>query len=287
MISQILLFDQPRSAASLLRRVVSKQPNLEIFDNTFGPARGRQVDWLKSETWATGMSFGARTLFDLTIQRGLSKWQSAAQDAQEKGKIVLLQDHPFSTVSPEEVLGVIHNPSPSETDLLPKEDNSNNRNFTLIPDDLLFAPGTVPVLTIRDPRMTVPSAYRVLGAMGLAHGSGRPNFLTSTSTLWTRRLYEAYLSRGIEPVVVDADDLMTSPEFARRLCARLGLDPDLACLSWPETSAEEKAKLHPLEYASQKFLIDSVGVDASRAGKSRDLEAEVQGWPAEFGGMLS
>ncbi|KAK8032618.1 hypothetical protein PG990_002352 [Apiospora arundinis] len=103
--------------------------------------------------------------------------------------------------------------------------------------------------------------------MDLPHGSGRPNFLISTSTLWIRRLHEAYRSRGIEPVVVDADDLMTSPEFARRLCSKLGLDPELAYLSWEATSAEEKAKLHPMD----------------RAAKNQDMEALVQGWPAEFG----
>ncbi|KAK8004539.1 protein-S-isoprenylcysteine O-methyltransferase [Apiospora arundinis] len=236
MIFQILLFDQPRSAAQLLRRIVSKQPKLEIRDNSFGRARGCQVQWLMGETWADGMSDGLQTLFDLGVQG----------ECKNGGRL----------------------------SKMPKRS---------IPDDLLFAPGTLPVLTIRDPRLTVSSTYRVLAAMGLPHGSGRPNFLISTSTLWIRRLYEAYRSRGIEPVVVDADDLMTSPEFARHVCAKLGLDPESACLSWEATSAEEKAKLHPMEYASQKFLIDSTGIDESRAAKNQDMEAQVQGWPAEFG----
>ncbi|KAK8857278.1 hypothetical protein PGQ11_013190 [Apiospora arundinis] len=291
MISQILLFDQPRSAAQLLRRIVSKQPNIEIRDNSFGRARGCQVQWLMGETWADGMSDGLQTLFDLGVQGGVQKWRAAIQDAQETGKTLLLQDHPFSTASPAEVLRLIQNPSASDSEILetvaPSEkggnDPSHHKNFTSIPDDLLFPPGTVPVLTIRDPRLTVCSTYRVLAAMDLPHGSGRPNFLISTSTLWIRRLYEAYRSRGIEPVVVDADDLMTSPEFARHLCSKLGLDPESACLSWKATSAEEKAKLHPMEYASQRFLIDSTGIDESRAAKNQDMEALVQGWPAEFG----
>ncbi|KAK6848786.1 hypothetical protein PG995_012619 [Apiospora arundinis] len=267
MISQILLFDQPRSAAQLLRRIVSKQPNIEIRDNSFGRARGCQVQWLMGETWADGMSDGLQTLFDLGVQGGVQKWRAAIQDAQETGKTLLLQDHP------------LFHRFPSRGG----NDPSHHKNFTSIPDDLLFPPGTVPVLTIRDPRLTVCSTYRVLAAMDLPHGSGRPNFLISTSTLWIRRLYEAYRSRGIEPVVVDADDLMTSPEFARHLCSKLGLDPESACLSWKATSAEEKAKLHPMEYASQRFLIDSTGIDESRAAKNQDMEALVQGWPAEFG----
>ncbi|KAK8034189.1 hypothetical protein PG993_009184 [Apiospora rasikravindrae] len=221
-----------------------------------------------------------------------------------KGQILLLQNHPFSLVSPETVLKVIQNPSPTESEILataaaPAGSSSDERgkrgsraallqeavdNLTTIPDDLLFAPGTVPVLTIRDPRLAVPSAHRVLGAMGIPHGSGRPNFLISTSTLWVRGAYETYKARGIEPVVVDADDLMTGgPEFARSLCSRLGLDPEMACLSWDVPTAEERAGMHPAYYASQRFLIESSGVDAGRAAGNRNLEAEVEGWPAEFG----
>ncbi|KAK8067532.1 hypothetical protein PG996_006644 [Apiospora saccharicola] len=202
--SQILMFDQPRSASQLLGRILSKQASLDIADNALGPARGAQVEWLMGETWSDGMPKDLRSAFDTGIEKGLATWRSAFQDAQDKGRILLLQDHPFSTVAPDEVLNLIHNPSPTETELL-----ANSGLATLLPDDLLFAPGTVPVLTIRDPRLAVPSAYRVLGAMGLAHGSGRPNFLISTSTLWARRLYEACRARGLEPVVVDADDLMT------------------------------------------------------------------------------
>ncbi|KAK7967892.1 uncharacterized protein PG986_002169 [Apiospora aurea] len=237
--SQILLFDQPRSAAQLLRRILSKQSNLQILGNTFGPA---QVEWLMGETWAEGMSNDARSAFDTAIEKGVSTWRLALQDCRDK-----------------------RNPDPGRPPL---------------------RPGTVPVLAIRDPRLAVPSAYRVLGALGLPRGSGRPNFLISTSTLWVRGAYEAYRARGggIEPVVVDADDLMTqSPEFARRLCARLGLDPARACLAWDAPTAEERGGMHPAYYASQRFLVESSGVDASRAGTNRDLEAEMRGWEAEFG----
>ncbi|KAK8065201.1 hypothetical protein PG997_011948 [Apiospora hydei] len=74
-----------------------------------------------------------------------------------------------------------------------------------------------------------------------------------------------------------------SPEFARCLCARLGLDPARACLVWEAPAAEERGGLHPAYYASQRFLIESSGVDASRAGSNRDLDAEMRGWEAEFG----
>ncbi|KAK8034188.1 hypothetical protein PG993_009183 [Apiospora rasikravindrae] len=82
--SQILLFDQPRSAAQLLRRILGKQPNLQILDNTFGPARGAQVEWLMGETWADGMSDDSWTAFNTAIEKGLSAWRSASLDCQNK-----------------------------------------------------------------------------------------------------------------------------------------------------------------------------------------------------------
>lgn len=137
-------------------------------------------------------------------------------------------------------------------------------NFTSIPDELLLHPDTIPVLTIRDPRSAVRSAYCVLTSFGFAHASGRPNFLLSTSLLWQRDLFEFFTSHGVQPLIIDADDMMTDPLFPALLCERLSLDPDQACSRWERMTAEEKAHLHPMVYASQKHILESTGVDASR-----------------------
>lgn len=44
----------------------------------------------------------------------------------------------------------------------PAQDNLTKSNFTLIPNELLLYPGTIPLLTIRDPRMAVPSTHRAM-----------------------------------------------------------------------------------------------------------------------------
>jgi hypothetical protein len=157
------------------------------------------------------------------------------------------------------------------------------KNFTSIPASLLLHEGTKPVLTIRDPRLAVTSAYRVLKDMGLPHGSGRPNFLISTSLQWQRLLYDFFVSHGILPLVVDADDLMTSPRYARLLCEKLDLDPAQACLSWPSISGEERSALHPMFLASQRNLLESEGPNPSRAAPNIDFESEEQRWEVEFG----
>lgn len=152
-----------------------------------------------------------------------------------------------------------------------------------MPSSLLLYEDSVPILTIRDPRLAVTSAYRVLKDMGLPHGSGRPNFLISTSLQWQRLLYEFFLSHDTTPLVIDADDLMTSPQFARLLCDKLELDPAQAYLSWPAASEEEKGALHPMVLASQRKLIESKGPNPGRAAKNVDFATEEQGWEDEFG----
>ncbi|KAI5367657.1 putative P-loop containing nucleoside triphosphate hydrolase [Septoria linicola] len=207
----------------------------------------------------------------------VQKWREALAKSAASGQVLHVQDHPFSSIDPSFVLKFIKTHFDGGT-FLPK-----TQNYTSIPDGILLFPGTVPILTVRDPRFTVPSTYRVLQSFGLLHGSGRPNFLVSTTPIWIRLMYEFYVSRGITPLVVDADDLMTSTNFIAALARQAGLDPRKLHLSWPEASEEEKAELHPMFYASQKNLIESTGIKAERAAKHVDFEQEMASWTINFG----
>ncbi|THX84770.1 hypothetical protein D6D05_03104 [Aureobasidium pullulans] len=170
----------------------------------------------------------------------------------QQDQVLMVRDHPFGSADPTVVLDIIR--STSGHAFHPPEEG----NFTSIPSSLLLHENTVPILTIRDPRLAVPSAYRVLKDMGFSHGSGRPNFVISTSLHWQRLLYDFYISHGISPLVVDGDDLMT-------------------------TSEEEKSAMHPMFLASQRNLIESEGPNPDRAAQNTDFEKEEQKWEDEFG----
>jgi hypothetical protein len=159
-----------------------------------------------------------------------------------------------------------------------------SENFSLVPDSLLLRPGTIPLISIRDPRLTVPSAYRVLERMNLPHAGSRAFFLTTTCNVWNCVLYNFYESHGIQPVVVDADDYMTSETFVRSLFVKLNLDPSKVRFEWDAATAEQKEKeIHPMQYASQNTLYESSGVIAGRAARNSDFaDAEVK-WREEFG----
>ncbi|THX57656.1 hypothetical protein D6D06_03560 [Aureobasidium pullulans] len=263
--SQIILFDQSRSASHLLAKVLSKQPKLEKLHSLYSACRGKQVEWLTSDDWENGMAEADYSAFKASARTATAVWQEALVQSKRDASTLKIQEHVQSFIN-----------SSSTIPSIPE-------NFTSIPDTLLLHPNTIPILTIRDSRLAVPSAYRVLTSFGFSHGSGRPNFLISTTLVWQRRLYDFFCSHGVQPMVIDADDIMTDPEYCRFVCEKLGLEPGLVCLEWEKITEEEKAKIHPMLYASQMGLLESTGLDASRAAIKVDFVVKEKKWEDEFG----
>jgi hypothetical protein len=108
--------------------------------------------------------------------------------------------------------------------------------------------------------------------------------LVTTCNVWNCVLYNFYRSHEIEPVVVDADDYMTSESFVRRLLVRLGLDPERVKFEWEAVTDEQKEmEIHPMLYASQNTLFESEGVIAGRAARNSDFDGVEEKWREEFG----
>lgn len=184
----------------------------------------------------------------------------------------MVHTHSFFPASPDRILEYVTAPS---------SEPSSGDNFTLVPDKLLVHPGTVPVITIRNPRLVVPSAYKAMRAV--INGGGRANMLVITCHVWGRLLYDYYQANGIQPLVIDADDYMTSEEFVRELCKRTGLSPDKAVFSWATATDEQQRNLARPFAAVQTTLMGSTGANPGRAAKNVDLAAEEAKWEEEFG----
>lgn len=185
-----------------------------------------------------------------------------------------MHEHAMFVNSPERVLEIVKSSGPQE-----KIDKGFNT--TTIPDDLLLKPGTIPVITIRNPILYVPSNHRAVNR--LYTGATRCNSLSNSNLASSRDLYNYYKSHGIEPIVVDADDYMTSETFVKHLTSKIGLDPEKAVTSWPKCSEKEKQAMHPMLLAVQSTLVNSEGLRGDRAAKNIDLAAEMEKWKEEFG----
>lgn len=134
-------------------------------------------------------------------------------------------------------------------------------------------------------------------------------FLVATCNIWNVVLYNFYRANGIEALVIDADEYMTSREFVKEVCAKIGLQGEAVRFEWDacttatatsisttETSERDLAsaststtrqwsgeEIHPMQYASQNTLYESSGVRAGLAAKNLDLDEVVRGWEEEFG----
>nr|POF02578.1 hypothetical protein CFP56_58210 [Quercus suber] len=192
-----------------------------------------------------------------------------------------MHTHAFFPIAPERMLEFIRLISEK------RDPSFAGENITMMPTDLLLRPGTIPIFTIRDPRLAVPSSYRTMQKMGIPRGGERANYLITTSNIWNRVIYDFYAHHGVQPLVLDADDYMTSEDFVRRVCEKAGLDPAQAHFSWPAATEAEMKQTHPMHYASQSTLINSVGMNPAFAAKNVDMVAEEAKWEAEFGDDVS
>lgn len=158
---------------------------------------------------------------------------------------------------------------------------SKFNNFSLSPDDLFLKPGTVPILSIRNPRLAVPSAYRAMQSIMV--NISKANLQLVACPVWTCLLFDYYTARGFEPLVVDADDYMTDTTFVETLCKKSGLDPKQVNHSWSLTSQQDKESFEKPYVAVQETLMSSTSANPNRAAKNIDLEAEEAKWESEFG----
>ena len=136
----------------------------------------------------------------------------------------------------------------------------------------------------------IPSIYRAMSGSENAAMSqseqpvSKANFLVSCNLGWSRVLYDWYLKRGFEPLIVDADDYMTSREFMRQLCIKTGLDPDHLVYNWPKATEEELKKIQPPVAAKiLKTLLSSDGIVPGLDARDLNMNEEVAKWKKEFG----
>ncbi|KIW68594.1 hypothetical protein PV04_04531 [Phialophora macrospora] len=190
-------------------------------------------------------------------------------------------------------------------------------NDTVLPDKSLES--WKPVFLIRHPALAFPSQYRVFrvlkGDEDEDPSGGGERWLNLFLTLhWTRRLYEFYCAKygnggeldrvpntGDEgegrvegdpspqrlldlPVILDADDIITSPVIVKRLASQIGMDISSLKFKWDAMPVEDRKMVSPLLQTMLSTLLASDGIQVAKAaGQAVDIEAEKKKWGAEWG----
>jgi hypothetical protein len=125
MVSQIILFSQPRSGSKylplskefflytflpnrltlpghLLERMLTKdQAGVQVLSHPFSASRGKQVPWLLREDYAEGMQTDEAREYEDHIQREVGVWERALDEA-EAVSLTIVHPHtcPFQSPTP-------------------------------------------------------------------------------------------------------------------------------------------------------------------------------------------
>lgn len=150
-----------------------------------------------------------------------------------------------------------------------------------MPEKLLLEPGTAVLLNIRHPALSGPGSFR--GMRTLEHSWSKPGFIMARHLGWSREMYDWYVSKGITPVVVDAEDYMSSQEFVRLLAKKLGLSPEDCVFKWEKSTEAEKEGMHPMYVKLQQTLLNSEGMVESKVVRKVDIDEEEMKWREEWG----
>lgn len=196
-------------------------------------------------------------------------------DGLSQGKTLFVHEHPqFASETDVALQWVTHWRNPGAL--------NKPANFTMIPDEVLLRPNTTVIMTNRHPGLVVPAG---LQAMQAFEDSGTTSNQVYICTMhWQRVMYDWLLENGIKPVIVETEDYLTNPDIVRKLCSEVGLDPKHALFSWPRATEEEKAKMDPIIRSLLNSLLNSTGLDPSKAKPPPDMEEEQAKWEQKFGG---
>ncbi|KAB5513292.1 hypothetical protein GE09DRAFT_1067412 [Coniochaeta sp. 2T2.1] len=143
------------------------------------------------------------------------------------------------------------------------------------------------VFLIRHPAMSAASLYRVTADAVWQNNvdkASKLNYMRNSNRLaWTRKLYDLARDLGQDPLVIDADDVISGPGVVKLFAERLGMDPALVKTKWEPTSEEELKKKTPRAQRMLSTLLASSGLQRDKLAGDVDMAAEAAKWRDEFG----
>jgi hypothetical protein len=252
---RVFIFDSTRRRSHLFFRYLSTHNAFKpiyhpfICAAMFGPENGGQH--LRRAVYKNlGEELGHVPGDDATFASDMQQFVTNIAETERKGKVVLANEHWFNVLKLEHWTGLLRDPD--------YQDSSLGTNPTHIPDD--FFATLTPIVLIRHPALAVDSIYRTKVALGRP-SLEEEHFELLCNDRALRVLYTYFSSRGQEPIVVDAEDLLwRTNDLAKGICQRLGIDANGLSETWSPTPQSEIEKMNPIIYMFTKDMHDSDGI---------------------------
>jgi hypothetical protein len=299
--ARFILFSEPRTASNLLVKMlnIEQQPHVLMTDAggyCFRPANRLADDLRLHGKNILEWSPQERDQMSQRLQACYDDLVGVAQKAKEERKIFFHKEHVSWMVNPAAQSAYLHGgirpDLKTEMEVKATQDQLTERsplNMTVLPDDFLRS--FQPIFLIRHPALVIPSRLRAhYDTVGF--GSPKAELDSIMSLHWQHNLWQFYTgTRTVEsqtngriqfPIILDADDIITSPELVVGIAKAMGLDAGVVRFKWDKVE-NKIGEYQPL----QRFLSSlraSTGIMKDKvAGESFNIPLEVKKWEVEFG----
>ncbi|KAI0164946.1 hypothetical protein GGR57DRAFT_451165 [Xylariaceae sp. FL1272] len=214
-----------------------------------------------------------------TFQSCCESFKKDVADAQRRGTIPVANEHWFNVFKLDQVLGLIRGEIIEPYQL--------GRNPTHLPDEIFDC--LQPMILIRHPALSIHSIYRdALKMTKQRPGDEDFDFLCINKPL--RLLFDYLTSKGRQPVVVNAEDLLwRTDDLTNNMCTSLGTI-DAATLSdkWKPATEEELARLNPLRVMLTRNILESSGIERPNERPSEpSIEKIFEEWRKLYGDSVA
>ncbi|KAF7919359.1 uncharacterized protein EAE97_011691 [Botrytis byssoidea] len=295
-----LLLSSPRTASNLLVTIL----NLENQPDIYTTERSKHGYFFLDSFHTRKYLFAADSphMRDWTQEdrkKSLAAHQSCFESlrdhaiaAQSEGKFAYVKEHAAWLMNPVALTKLIYNEEVGEEGWTVKAFDSQTRsigNDTLLPDE--FLKGWMPTFLIRHPALVIPSFLRARHDVeGLEYSRKEwKSRKLQTSMKWSRDLYDWYCSQGTEePIVLDADDIMTNRDIMVKYAKIIGADPTRLRFSWEVKPAEQDWGESTAAWKRMSSTLrSSSGVLEGKTSAGLVVEEEVEKWKEEFGNEIA
>ncbi|KAF7888778.1 hypothetical protein EAF00_009078 [Botryotinia globosa] len=212
--------------------------------------------------------------------------------AESEGKFAYVKEHAAWLMNPVALTKLIYNEEVGEEGWTVKAFDSQTRsigNDTLLPDE--FLKEWMPTFLIRHPALVIPSFLRARHDVeGLEYSRKEwKSRKLQTTMKWSRDLYDWYCSQGTEePIVLDADDIMTNRAIMVKYAKMIGADPTRLRFSWEVKSDEpDWGESTAAWKRMSSTLRSSSGVLEGKTSAGLVVEEEAEKWKEEFGNEIA
>ena len=300
--SRYYLLSYPRTASNLLVKILNcnAQPNVSTGDYDGGYFFMKADDLLMEQPfrtkrvreWTPEERNQMRECYQKCYE-DMKAWL-ASQSAQ--GHSVFVKEHTTFLATPDERECLLYGSQIQGTPLRsddPAGRTWSEHNYTVVPDEFLQT--WLPTFLIRHPALSFPSYYRTVVKLEGSEGAAADHFSAfMISVKWPRQLYDLYVQWrdklpceakevNIWPIVLDAEDVISSPETMVRYCQILKMDPEKMRFSWNKLTQDELSQVEQIQQVMRSTLLQSTGIIEGKAQNTIDIDEEAQKWEDEFG----